>query len=324
MKEKGIFKNYFWARQPFVCIFHSKDEQLKIYTMKQNVLKLLAVVFLLGSLFIACDDDDNSSSSMKLSISGLEDLGSDYLYEGWLITDNGPVTSGTFSVDENGNLSKTAFDIDPDVLQNANAFVLTIEPSPDNDPSPSEVHILAGSFDNNEADLTINHPSALKTNFSSAIGNYIIATPTDGMGNNENSGIWFLDASSGSPEAGLDLPSLPAGWVYEGWVVVDGTPITTGTFTSVSGSDNNAPFSGNMAGPPFPGEDFLNNAPEGIAFPLDLAGSKAVISVEPVPDNSAAPFLLKPLVGNIPSSINNGQAYAFDQNLAFPTGKAVK
>ena len=59
-------------------------------------------------------------------------------------------------------------------------------------------------------------------------------------------------------------------------------------------------FSGPMGGPPFPGEDFLINAPEGLTFPLDLSGQVVVISVEPTPDTSPKPYSIKPLAGLVP------------------------
>ena len=103
-------------------------------------------------------------------------------------------------------------------------------------------------------------------------------------------GIWFLDPAGG-PGASLTLPILPAGWAYEGWVVVGGAPVSTGTFTSVTGADSDmgGPAAGANPAPPFPGQDFVSPA-------TDLRGGVAVISVEPVPDNSPAPFTLKPLV----------------------------
>ncbi|WP_370478119.1 hypothetical protein [Tamlana flava] len=84
-----------------------------------------------------------------------------------------------------------------------------------------------------------------------------MATPTDGDNNNEFSGVWFLDLSSGSPAVGLDSPVLMAGWKYEGWAIIDGVPVSSGTFTNVADFDDKAtttPFKGNMGdGPPFPG-----------------------------------------------------------------------
>lgn len=281
---------------------------------------------LLSLTFMACDKDDenvSTTSSFILNINGLEDLGSDFIYEGWLIVDGAPVTTGLFSVNANGMLSQTSFEVGASDLAAATKFVLTIEPAVDPDPSPSDVHILAGDFSGNNASLTISDPAALASNFGSAAGTYILATPTDGMMNNENSGIWFLDPTAG-PGAGLSLPTLPAGWVYEGWAVSGGTPLSTGTFTNVSGADSFSGFSGTQGGPPFPGEDFIMNAPAGLTFPLDLSGGTAVISIEPVPDNSPAPFLLKPLVGAISENAIDHTPYSLGQNLNFPTGSVTR
>jgi hypothetical protein len=299
--------------------------------MNMNKLKTLGLIGILSvALVIACSSNDDeimqpTTSTLSLNISGLEDLGSDYVYEGWIIVDGSPVSTGTFSVNGSGQLSQTDFEIDTDDLDMAAAFVLTIEPSPDSDPMPSVVHILAGDFSNSSADLSIGHGAAFGDDFSGAMGNYILATPTDGPDTNENSGIWFLDLSSGSPMVGLDLPTLPDGWKYEGWAVIDGVPVTTGTFTDVAMMDDAAPYSGSMAGPPFPGEDFLMDASMEQMFPTDLAGGIAVISIEPYPDNSENPFLLKPLVGMIPSDASDHVTYMMDLNEAsFPSGTAMR
>ncbi len=288
--------------------------------MKNSFLFFLGLIFSAGMITSCGDDDTSSSESFDLNISGLEDLGSDYAYEGWIMVDGSPKTTGTFTVDTEGNLSATTFNVAAEDLEIATAFILTIEPSPDNDPAPSDVHILAGDFSGNSAALTIDHGAALGNDFTSSNGTYILATPTDNDDTNEDSGIWFLDNSSGMPVAGLDLPTLPAGWAYEGWAVINGAPVSTGTFTSVSAADDNAIYSGINPGPPFPGEDFLQNAPNNLSFPTSLNGGTAVISIEPVPDNSIAPFALKPLVGMIPASANVHEAINMDQNLDFPTG----
>jgi len=290
----------------------------------------MMVTFLsLAVLFAACNKDDENqtleeSANFELSIDGLEDLGANAQYEGWVIVDGAPVTTGVFDVDADGNLSKTNFTIAADDLANATTFVLTIEQKPDNDAAPSKVHVLAGDFSGDDAALTIGHGDALGTDLSSSRGKYLLATPTDGPDNNEKSGIWFLDNSSGAPQAGLTLDALPEGWVYEGWAVIDGVPVSTGTFSSTTGADAAANYSGGEPGPPFPGEDFINNAPAGLSFPTDLSSGLAVISVEPVPDNSAAPFVLKPLVGNISANVLDHTVYDLGQNLAFPTGNVKR
>ncbi len=266
--------------------------------MNFRLLSFLMIAMSIG--FASCSDDEDNTSTdtpeiLSVNFTGLENLGAGYAYEGWVIVDGAPVSTGVFTVNDNGDLSENSFNVPG--LADASTFVLTIEPSPDSDPTPSAVHLVAGDFNGNTANLDVGHEAALGEDFESSTGAFILATPTDSDDTNEQSGVWFLDNSSGMPVAGLDLPELPEGWIYEGWGVVDGTPITTGKFSNVTGVDNAAPYSGPNAGPPFPGEDFLLNAPAGVSFPTNIAA--AVISIEPVPDNSAAPFLLKPLVGTI-------------------------
>jgi hypothetical protein len=231
-----------------------------------------------------------------------------------------PVSTGRFTVNDNGILSQTAFTLDIEMLAAATTFVLTIEPKSGDAAGPTDVHLLGGDFAGNTSQLSIAHGAALGNDFTNASGKYILATPTNGGETDENSGIWFLEITSNGPAVGLNLPTLPAGWKYEGWAVTGGKPITSGKFTSVTGVDEFDGFSGSMPGPPFPGEDYLINAPSDLSFPLDLAGGTAVISIEPVPDNSPAPFLLKPLAGGIPEDAIDHTTYEIGQNLNFPTG----
>lgn len=269
-----------------------------------RIIQLLLPLLITLSFLSSCSNDEDTpdTSTLTVDIDGLPDLGIDYAYEGWIMVDGAPQSAGIFTVDANGSLSQSSFELDADALDKATAYILTIEPSPDNDPSPSAVHLVAGDFSGNSAAVSVGHGAALGTDLTAASGGYILATPTDGAGNNEASGVWFLDNSSGSPAAGLDIPALPSGWRYEGWAVIDGQPVSTGIFTSATGDDESATFSGTMSGPPFPGEDFLVNAPSGLTFPTDLHGGTIVVSVEPYPDNSPAPFVLKPLVGMVPAS----------------------
>lgn len=285
-----------------------------------RIFKFIALFCFALTVSFCSDDDEPTTKNLVLNISGLENLGSDYVYEGWIMVSGSPVTTGRFTVNDNGILSQTSFNLDLDDLDAATAFILTIEKAVGDVPEPSDVHILAGDFSGNSGTLSIDHGAALGNNFSTASGKYILATPTNGANNDENSGVWFLDLSSGSPAVGLSLPTLPAGWKYEGWVVTNGQPVTSGKFTSVTGADEFDGFSDNMAGPPFPGEDYLLNAPSGLTFPVDLSGGKAVISIEPDPDNSPNPFLLKPLVGDIPANAIDHTTYNLGQNLNFPTG----
>ena len=265
------------------------------------IKKMILGVLALGIFATSCSsDDDNglSTADLTLNLTGLEELGTDFVYEGWIIVNGSPVSTGTFS----SVTFPQTFTVDSDDLDAATTFVLSIEPSVDSDPAPAATKILAGDFSGSSASVNSN---GIVGDFSASTGKYILATPTDGGADtNEESGVWFLDNSSGSAMVGLDLPTLTDGWKYEGWAVIGGTPVSTGTFTSINDFDDNAsttPFKGDAGdGPAFPGEDFLQNAPTGLTFPTDLKGMTIVISVEPSPDNSANPFTLKPLAHMVP------------------------
>jgi len=297
--------------------------------MKKTQLILFALIglFLISSCKKDDDMDPDTMKTITLNLNGLEDLGSDFVYEGWLIVDGSPVSTGTFTVDADGMLSKTSFELDAMDVDNATKFVLSIEPMNDTDPNPAATKILAGDFSGNMADVDI----APVGDFTNAAGKYILATPTNGGDTDENSGIWFLDLATGAPTVGLTLPTLPDGWKYEGWTVINGQPVTTGKFTNVMATDMADPYSGSEPLPDvngsdgfFPGEDFLMNAPSGLNFPTDIAGGKAVISIEPSPDNSEAPFTLKPLVHDIPASAMDHTVYNMMQNLSFPSGSVSR
>jgi len=288
--------------------------------MKKIFYALICALVVLSS----CNDDDDgpTTASLSLNISGLESLGTGFIYEGWVIVNGSPVSTGTFSVSSTGSLSQTSFDVEMSDLNNAADFVLSIEPVPDSDPGPAATKILVGSFSNGSASLA----TGIVGDFSSAAGAFFLRSPTDESGTNNGNdefGIWFGDPTTSPPSPNFTLPTLPGGWKYEGWVVGESGPLTTGKFTTFNVVDEADPFSETMQpGPPIPGEDYFLNAPSGESFPLDLRGRTVVISVEPDPDDSDGPFVLKPLV------VSAGQdtaptVYNLAQNLgSFPTGTA--
>ena len=290
--------------------------------MKKSIL----LTIIAGILIMSCKEDEGpAASELTISISNLAASASNEQYEGWVIVDGSPVSTGTFTADDNGVLSQTSFSMDAVMLEAATTFVLSIEPIPDNDPAPSNIKILGGDFSGSQASVSVSHGAALGADFSSSAGTAILATPTTSDQTDELSGIWFLDLSSGSPATGLVLPTLPSAWKYEGWAVINGTPVSSGTFSVVDAIDDADQFSGSVMGPPFPGEDFVVNAPEGLTFPTDLSGQTLVISIEPSPDNSTMPFAFKPLVVSIPSAaadhLNYGMTY---QANTFPSGTVTK
>lgn len=269
--------------------------------------------------------------TLHLDLQGFQPLQNGFHYEGWAIIHGQPISTGKFNVDQQGQPIALTGELIPNGdfltsvdLRPATAIVITIEPAGDTDAIPTKTHYAAGNVTNGSASLSMAAAQAVGNNFAGASGKYILATPTDGANNNETSGIWFLDIASGSLSQGLQLPALPEGWKYEGWVVFSGVPVTTGKFRSPVAADEAAPFSGSQPGPPFPGEDFLKNSPSGLAFPTDLSGATAVISVEPDPDDNPAPFTLKPLAGQILTSAKDHYVYTMNnQASSFPTGKAM-
>ena len=251
------------------------------------------------------DVDMNSPAetrTLNLAFTDLPELGDGFEYEGWIIVAGEPVSTGRFSVTD-GVLSESAFVVDAADADAAAMFVLTIEPSVGDDPAPADTHVLAGAFASGEAGLTIGHEAALGTDFADAAGTFLLATPTSASEDDDNQGIWFIDPSSGSPMAGLELPALPAGWVYEGWVVdISGDepmPISTGTIAALDAADSDGAgaSAGPEGAPPFPGQDYIDPA-------RDLSvDHMAVISVEPSPDDSPAPFQIKPLATPIAAEV---------------------
>jgi hypothetical protein len=294
--------------------------------MRKKLIMLLILPLFAVS---ACKKDDDKMPKGKMltiNFTNLPILGANEQYEGWIMVNGSPVSTGTFTL--NGDApSKSSFNVKAEDLNVATDFILSIEPKPDADPAPSAIKIVGGSFNGKSASVNVNHAAALGQNFSTAAGKYIFATPTTSTMADELSGVWFLDLTSGSPMTGLNLPQLPAGWVYEGWVVINNTPLSTGTFTSVSAMDNSAIYSGSdQPGPPFPGEDFIRNAPSGITFPTNLSGKTVAISIEPSPDNSPMPFAFKPLIATAPANAEDRVTYNLNNQVStsFPSGTVTR
>ena len=253
----------------------------------------------------------------------------DGLYEGWAIINGMPVSTGVFNVDENGQPvmpgsgAPITFMVD-DSIGMASAIKISIEPVGDVDPAPSGLIVLTGDVDGESTALVSAVPGL--DMLMTAEGSYILATPSDNAedATNDDMGIWFL--AMPGPMPGLTgLPDLGPNWTYEGWVVdVSGDspmPYTTGTFDTAEGFDSDEAGC-NAGGPPFPGQDYVafHCGPE---LNLDSGDFAAVISIEPVPDNNAGPFMFKPIAGMIPEdALVGGNMLGNQVADTFPTGTA--
>ena len=281
---------------------------MTVQSLRTSILAL-AITVTLGTL-TACgpmnddgsgggdgDGDGTSSATLTLESDALPALGDGYVWEGWLVVDGAPKTTGRFSVED--GKSSYSFDVSGPLAERAKdggKFVLTIEPTEGDDPAPSKTKFLAGDLSGGSGTATIAGGPALGTDFSSAAGTFILAAPSSDDATYKN-GIWFIKPMDGDKTPGLTLPELPDGWQYEGWVANSDGPMTTGRFSSPDGADSDAggETAGSKGTPPFPGQDFVTGDGK-----IDLtSGYKAVISVEPQPDDSPKPFALKPLVGEI-------------------------
>jgi hypothetical protein len=289
--------------------------------MKKKILLLviLAMAFSVAPVYA------QESYTVTITLDNVHDVSPAHL-EGWIITGEQKTSFGKFSVDDMmmGMMGSYTMSFTVDMeLSMADSIAISIESEGDMDDDPSGVILLSGQLTDNAAKLSF------PVDFDMISGTYILATPSNGPMTDENSGIWFLELPE-PPSQGLFLPDLPSGWVYEGWVVYEGTPISSGRFSDVADFDMFDGYSDSMNYPPFPGEDFLLDPPMGVSFPLDLGDgmSKAVISVEPdlmgVDPTGEAPFSIKPLVDDIPEdAIDHTNYDLMAVDAALPSGLAL-
>jgi hypothetical protein len=158
--------------------------------------------FLVDEVFFTINADD---SKLTVMLTDIDSLAGGFHYEGWAIVNEAPVTTGKFNIDQSGNL---------------------VDPDGDSDDIPAATKILGGEVVENSAQLSTAFGGALGDDFSEAAGSYILATPTNGPDTDENSGIWFLKPQLNSVALEFDgLTQLMDGFHYEGWVIIDGTPL---------------------------------------------------------------------------------------------------
>ncbi len=297
----------------------------KVFTMNTKLFVVFAFLLL---FFTGCDYFENGETlnitKFETSISGLPSIPDTMTFVGWFQWENKAnlkkIAEKIFVLDAASDGSITfADDAKLQSLQRAELFYITVErKSVVNDSNfvPSSRKILSGSFSYASADLEISENAANLENLS---GVYNLATPTDSTNSGLN-GVWFVDSISTGHVSGLQkLPELYDGWTYEGWVEVGGQFLSTGRFTDPKKADLFSGYSGSLAGLNFPGEDFLNNAPSGFTFPLNLSSAKVYVSVEYKDSrtNGTSPFVII-LEGNVPS----GAQYGISYNLN-PTTKKI-
>lgn len=322
---------------------------------ESRIILLLLALIMVAVAGLGCDGDDppngpDEVNTINLTPVSFPTLKSELVYEGWMVKiddDSNWVEWLSFGkfffeefdyffLDPNDTTKRidSIFTIDANVYD-WDAIAITLETHPiDNNPDPSPT-VVAFSVIDPEQFTIMQFP----VSFEEASGLYVIGTFSDGrydrVGDeidNEFAGIWFMeyvydpDTQLETYASGLKLPTLPdTGYNYEGWVALaSGDTLSTGKFFFPDFQDYDNSFAAPGGIPNVPGEDFLQNAPPGLDFPLDLLqGGETFITVEPNPDNDLSrPSNLVVLRRNLPvvsSSVrNNSNQMANIAEATFP------
>jgi hypothetical protein len=138
---------------------------------------------------------------------------------------------------------------------------------------------VTGDDHEGRATLTPSHALAVGADLVTASGSLVLATPSDGEGDNETQGVWFTDPT-GVPT--LDLPVLAEGWTYHAHVFHGGHSLSLGTFgvSDEEDSDGAGTEAGAKAAFTAPGSDFLVSGHD-----FADGATTAFIVIEPAADH---------------------------------------
>ena len=311
----------------------SKSNGMRKSLVIARTAGLLLLVAVLISTTAGCDSSSGSEIEaakvqVRLELEGLSPLVDGFHYQAWAKVGFEFIPSPSFNVNESGSFTNTAGQliqssfIFPVDISDATEVFITIEDKKDSDEFPSDTVVLAGDVVGSTVTLSQSHTRSLGRDFSGENGSFMLFTESDDPAGNETSGLWFTTGSAGNLSAGLSLPSLPDGWIYEGWVDTGSAVLSTGQFSTNAGHDSARPFSLPDV-PAFPGEDFLVDPPAGITFPLDLSGAAVSVTVEPFPDDTADSYGIRILSGTVPAPAVAATVYSLGPDFTGPTGTAT-
>ena len=190
-----------------------------------------------------------------------------------------------------------------DIGSIATLFV-TIEARGQTPRTPSASVLLGGDLIDGRSVMRVDHPIALATGFDDASATFRLATPTSLDESDFDQGLWWYDVD-GEPVQSLFLPTLPQGWLYEGWILSGTGARSSGKFADPARFDLDAggATAGAIAPPAFPGQDYVTE-------PLALIGASVAITVEPNPDNAIGPFGMRVLFDQVIEGVRVNQPMA--------------
>lgn len=222
---------------------------------------------------------------------------------------------GSFLADRDGAAAKLLIPAgnNPQLLDDIVITIESDEAAPSDEEAPGPI-IMGGKFHGDEftatAEISMLYADAFESDFSEVAGSYVFTAPTSDPADS-NSGIWFyLPGTSPAPSL-QNLPVLPEGWRYEGWVIrhTGGSSVeyySTGQFVKADSADFDGagPGKGPGSGLNFPGQDFISGA---LPRPnLRTAEYSFAVTVEPEQDNSPEPFFLRILTStSVPGTMQN-------------------
>lgn len=220
----------------------------------------------------------------------------------------------------------------------ATSCFITVENEGDSDLIPSERVILQGNVMSGVASMTVagdvvNGGFGLE-DFSGVDGFFHLSTPSDNSFEaitNDHMGIQFRDTFQFFDQfaVGLNLPVLPLGWCYEGWVedCFTGRTFSTGRFfdPSLPDSDQSTSRSEGVESKfALPGKDFVFPvavAPRFAAQPGSITG--VFVTVETSPDNQEGPSDLRVLDSQSFALTIDGASPIFIMQNVFPMSTAL-
>ena len=228
-------------------------------------------------------DGDMDMAHLHMMFTALPELGSGSVYEVFVLHDDGTNSLGRFQA--NAEQQVFGFDGDAQVIEHGIGAMITIEDKDGDDPEPSDMVLLAVDFDDDgELHAHVMDARALGANFTESNAGFILDTPSTAETDDAMQGVWF---QSPSGSRALDLPELPAAFIYEGWVIAGDTEYSTGRFRDGEGADDDlaGPDAGGDSGHPRPGQDFVTSE-------LDLTAARTIvgISIEPMLDTGPERF----------------------------------
>ena len=158
--------------------------------------------------------------------------------------------------------------------------MITVENQYDRDSAPSESIILEGKFKPDDLTVVLGFKMM---DLSDIGGTFRLATPSDYESDNEENGIWFYQVKDGKEIPSLKLPFAVQGWIYEACIKKDYQYISLGEIGDVYNPDLNNKHSASNLLIKYPGEDFLQDPPKDIKFPMNLnaSGEKRVQCTNP-------------------------------------------